>query len=199
MVVPMQPAPVPPPKMKPADEKKIEGMVLQPATVVVKAPVDVEVKVNGQMTTRPSIEETFTTPGLIPGRTYKYVFSAKGNKGEKTVETTKEVTVEAGKKSIVDFTNLDAPTAVVENDSAKVTVIMPGTGKVLVNDVEVTVSGKRTFDTPILVKGQRYYYTFKADVLKDGKSTTITRRVDVEAGKTITVDFTPDPVLTASR
>jgi len=187
--------------MKPAEEGKTneKGMVLQPATVVVKAASDVQIKVNGQATARRTAEETFTTPLLDPARTYSYVFVAEQTAEGKTRTATKEVTVQAGKQTVVDFSDFAAAVAATESTSAKVTVIMPGKGKLYVNDVEVAVSGKKTFNTPKLVAGQRYFYTVKADLVKDGKTTTETRRVDIEAGKAVTIDFSAPAVLTASR
>jgi len=189
------------PLMKPADEGKTndKGMVMQPATVVVKAASDVQIKVNGQATTRRATEETYTTPVLDPSKTYTYVFVAEQTADGRTRSATKQVTVEAGKETVVDFSDFAAAVATTEATAAKVTVIMPGKGKVYVNDVEIAVSGKKTFHTPKLVKGQRYFYTVKADLVKDGKTTTDTRRVDVEAGKAVTIDFSAPAVLTASR
>src|SRR5437660_1253881 len=43
-----------------------------PATVVVKAPADVRLMVNGQATPLNRTEETFTTPNLEPGNSYSY-------------------------------------------------------------------------------------------------------------------------------
>jgi len=169
------------------------------ATVVVKAANDVEIKVNGQVTTRRSTEETYSTPALDSGKTYSYVFVAERKVDGKTKTATKEVTVQAGKTTVVDFSDFGTEVVNTTTESAKVTVILPPQGKVYVNDVEMAVSGTRTFETPRLVKGKRYFYTVKADLIKDGKTTTDTRRINIEAGKAITVDFTTKAVQTASR
>lgn len=187
----------------------IEGEVSakRSATLVVKADRNVQIKVNGQETPRSGSEDSYNSPALTPGRTYAYTVVAEFNKnGEKQTET-KEVIVQAGRRSVVDFSSL---TSVVsrkeskegsdEKSPASVTVIAPEKAKVSVNDVVINIAGKQTFQTPALEKGKKFFYTFKAEIEKDGKTATETRRVDVAAGKEITVDFTKaDPVLTASR
>ena len=177
------------PMMKPADEV-VSAMA--PATVIVKAAKDLEVKVDGKVTTRTAVETTFTTPNLAGDRTYTYVFTAeKTIDGEKKTEK-KEVTVRAGKETVVDFTKFGIEADNTTTETAKVTVILPGEGKLYVNDVEMSIKGKQTFETPKLNPGQRYYYTVKADLVKGGKTTTETRRI--MAGKSVTVDFTPSVV-----
>jgi uncharacterized protein (TIGR03000 family) len=59
-------------------------------------------------------------------------------------------------------------------------------------------SDTRAFDTPALQPGQQFYYTVKAEVVRDGKSVTETRRVIFEAGSKIDVDFR-SPLETARR
>jgi uncharacterized protein (TIGR03000 family) len=169
------------------------------ATVVVKADREAQIKVNGQVAPRKSDEETYNSPALVPGRTYSYTFVAELTRGGKTYTDTKEITVQAGRQSVVDFTGLGT-TAKAEPESApaSVTVVLPANAKLTVNDVAVTATGKQTFQTPKLEKGKSYFYTVKAELVRDGKAVTETRRIDVAAGKEVTVDFTT-PTLTASR
>lgn len=175
---------------------------LQPAKVLVKANKDIQLKVNGQQAPRRSDEETYTSPGLTPGRTYSYVFVAEGTVDGKTVTKTKEVNVYAGRTSVVDFSDF-ATTAVAkveaEEAPASVTVVLPENAKLTVNDVVVNAKGKQTFTTPKLEKGKSYFYTVKAELVRDGKPVTETRRIDVTAGKDVTIDFTSTALLTASR
>jgi uncharacterized protein (TIGR03000 family) len=51
-------------------------------------------------------------------------------------------------------------------------------------------SSTRTFETPSLQTGQRYYYILKAELVRDGQTLSEQRRVIVEAGKQVTVEFT---------
>jgi uncharacterized protein (TIGR03000 family) len=88
--------------------------------------------------------------------------------------------------------------AVASTETARVTVILPEGARVFVNDVALTVKGKQTFETPKLEKGKTFFYNVKAELPRDGRTVTETKKVSVEAGKAVTVDFT-DPKLTASR
>jgi len=173
------------------------------ATVVVKAAKEVKILVNGQETTRRSDEDSYQSPALEAGQTYSYEVKAELVKDGKTLSKTKTITVRAGRETVVDFSDLGSESKAVAEaaeEAASVTVIAPEGTKVLVNDVAFTISGKRTFDTPKLQKGQKYFYTVKAEVVRDGKNMTETRRVDVEAGKSATVDFNKaESALTASR
>jgi uncharacterized protein (TIGR03000 family) len=60
-------------------------------------------------------------------------------------------------------------------------------------------SGERTFTTPPLEVGRAYYYTLKAEVRRDGETRSSNRRIDVEAGKELTVEFKDLPVQAARR
>jgi uncharacterized protein (TIGR03000 family) len=153
---------------------------------MIKAPTDVRVSVDGQDTQRSGSEEVFTTPQLQPGRTYQYVFQAEATREGKKLTSTKRVTVQAGRQSEVDFSDLAAPTT----DIAKVTVMLPSDAKLYVDGVECPLtSTPRTFETPKLDPGRQYYYTVKAEVVRGGRTQADSRRVIVEAGRTATVDF----------
>lgn len=174
----------------------------RPATVIVKADTNIQLKVNGQIAPRRSNEETYNSPALVPGRTYSYTFVAERTVDGKTQTETKEVTVAAGRQTTVDFSTFGTTAAVKtepETAPASVTVVLPENATLTVNDVAVTATGKQTFQTPKLEKGRSYFYTVKAEVVRDGKSVTETRRIDVAAGKEVTVDFTTPTTLTASR
>jgi uncharacterized protein (TIGR03000 family) len=171
------PAPAPAPK----------ATSLNAATVVIKAPTDVRILVDGQETSRTAAEETFTTPALEPGRTYQYLFKAQAVRDGKTVALTKRVEVQAGRQSEADFRDL-IPAG--PNEVAKVIVQLPEDGKLYVDGVYCPLdSTTRTFSTPRLDPGRQYYYTLKAEVMREGQKQTESRRVFVEAGRQTSVDF----------
>jgi uncharacterized protein (TIGR03000 family) len=158
------------------------------ASVIIKAPTDVRVSVDGQATPRNAAEETFTTPDLEPGRSYEYLFKAEAVRDGKPVSRTKRVTVRAGQRSEADFSDLGVGPDVT--DVAKVTVIVPEDARVYVDGVLCPLtSTRRTFETPKLASGQRYFYTVRAEVTRDGQTRGDSRRVLVEAGKETTVEF----------
>jgi uncharacterized protein (TIGR03000 family) len=178
------PAVVEPAKTLPAPT--MQKVSVNGATVVVKAPMDVRVTVDGQETKREAVEESFATPSLEPGRTYQYVFKAEAVRDGKPVTVEKKVKVLAGQQSLADFSELDAAAAEV----AKVTVRLPAEAKLYVDDVACPlVSSVRTFETPKLEPGRQYYYTIRAEVQREGRTETESRRVVVEAGKLTTVEF----------
>jgi uncharacterized protein (TIGR03000 family) len=79
------------------------------ATVIVKAPADARVTVNGQPATLDSTEQRFTTPTLEPGAVYAYTFKAEVTRDGRPVSRTQRVQVEAGREVRVDFSELAAP------------------------------------------------------------------------------------------
>jgi uncharacterized protein (TIGR03000 family) len=82
---------------------------------------------------------------------------------------------------------------------ARITVSLPADAKLSVDGVDCPLtSDKRAFDSPTLQPGQRYYYTFTAEVVREGKTRTESKRVIIAAGEKVEVEFTL-PVETASR
>jgi len=168
------------------------------ATVIVRGPEGLKITFNGKEIARKSTEDSFSTPALVRGQAYTYeVIAREGSKDP----VTRTVTVRAGQQSVVDF-GAAAPAPAVaksEGESARVTVIAPRGTKLSINDTSFTVDGRRTFETPKLDKGQKYYYTVKAEVAREGRTVNESRRIDIEAGKSVTVDFTTASTRTASR
>jgi uncharacterized protein (TIGR03000 family) len=173
-----------------------------PAQVVIKAPTDVRILVNGQMAVRDAAVMTFTTPGLRKGKSYSYQVKAEMVREGETVTETKEVMVQAGHEAVIDFTHLKAPPVIQATaTTALVTVNLPPDAKLYVDGGAYPLqANQRTFATPALAKGKDYFYELKAEVVRDGKTHTETRKVAVEPGKHVKVDFkTLEAVETASR
>ncbi len=104
-----------------------------------------------------------------------------------------KVTVKAGQRSRADFSELsrdDAP--------ANVTIKAPADARVTVDDVEVPPTS-RTFKTPTLENGRTYFYTVKAEMVRDGKAVHDSKLVRLEAGKEVKVDFEEPSVATAEK
>jgi uncharacterized protein (TIGR03000 family) len=182
--------------MKKLGEPKQDTNASGPATVVIKAPLDVRVKVNGELTSRSSAEEAFATPTLQPGRTYSYQVTMEAERDGKTVTKTEKVLVRANQESRVDFSTMGAP-----SEPARVTVLAPDGARVFVDGVSVSIGAdQRSFETPKLEPGKQYYYTIKAELEQDGRTRTESQRVIVAAGKAVTVEFKNlTAVQTASR
>ncbi len=189
IVAPAQPAPAMP---KLAEPKK-ETSAAAPATVVVIAPLDVHITVNGKAAERAKTEQVFTTPTLEAGQTYSYVFQAEATRDGKTVTQTRKVMVKAGQESTADFSNLtqaDSP--------AHVTITAPAGADVTVDGVEIPAAA-RSFSTPALEAGRKYYYTVKMAMTRAGRAVNDSQRVVVEAGKDVKVEFKEPALVTAGK
>ena len=144
---------------------------------------------------RTAAEQTFTTPALVPGELYAYVFQAQANRDGRTVTRTQRVTVRAGEESRVDFMDLSEA-----GSPARVRVKLPADADLFVDGVRVPLtSDVRSFQTPKLQPGRSYYYTLKADVVRDGRTVSASKRITVEAGREATVEFSDLPVQHARR
>ncbi|HVS34634.1 MAG TPA: TIGR03000 domain-containing protein [Gemmataceae bacterium] len=173
-----------------------------PARVVIKAPLDVHVTVNNQAIDRQAAEQSFTTTDLQPGQTYSYSIQAEAVRDGKTVTRSQTVIVRAGQESRADFGDLTNATgsgdAAPTSGVAHVTITAPADARVTVNGVEVPAAS-RTFSTPALEPGRTYYYTVTAELTRDGKPVSDSRRVLVAAGQDVSVDFKEAGVATAGK
>jgi uncharacterized protein (TIGR03000 family) len=67
---------------------------------------------------------------------------------------------------------------------ATVVVSLPAEAKLTVDGTPtVSTSALRRFVSPALEQGQEYYYEFKAEIVRDGKAVTVSRKVAVRAGE----------------
>jgi uncharacterized protein (TIGR03000 family) len=171
---------LPPPKREQKEEQKKEGV----SRVTIRALADARISVDGQPLTLSGTTEIFETPALEPGQSYSYVFRAEGNRGGQTVVRERKVKLRAGESVEVDFSDLYAKAA------ARVTIVMPEDAKLIVENVTYPQgTSKRTFETPDLEAGRHYTYTMRAEANRDGRLLKQEKRVDVEAGKNVTVEF----------
>jgi len=70
------------------------------------------------------------------------------------------------------------------NTPATIQVSLPADAKLSIDDAPTTsTSASRTFATPALEQGKVFYYTLKAEIVRDGKTLSATSRVAVRAGE----------------
>jgi uncharacterized protein (TIGR03000 family) len=167
----------PPPKSGTTYVPQISGQ----ASVTVKLPADAKLYADGLLTTLTSSERTFVTPILDRGRDFQYTFKVEYQRSGQAISDTRKVVVRADAKVQVDFTE----TRNVETASSKVTVALPQGAKLFVDGEAKDVPPQGQFQTPELVKGAEYVYTFKAELNKQ----TQTQRVVFKAGQAVRVDF----------
>jgi uncharacterized protein (TIGR03000 family) len=73
---------------------------------------------------------------------------------------------------------------------ARVIVELPADAKLYIDDqLMKTTSERRTFNTPLLEDGQAYYYELRAEVVRDGKPVSVTKRVTLKAGDVVRARF----------
>lgn len=75
-------------------------------------------------------------------------------------------------------------------DKAKLIVEVPSDARLYIDEQLTKASSeRRVFNTPTLDKGQTYYYVVRAEVVRDGKTHSETKRVLVRAGEEIRASF----------
>jgi len=69
-------------------------------------------------------------------------------------------------------------------------VNLPADAKLIVDDVVTkSTSATRLFTSPTLQPGMEYTYTLKAEVVRNGKTFTVSKRVPVHAGEETNVSL----------
>jgi uncharacterized protein (TIGR03000 family) len=81
-----------------------------------------------------------------------------------------------------------APATIIVNLPADARLTVDGT-------VTKSTSATRVFTSPALKVGQEYHYNLKAEVVQDGKTVTLARRVAVRAGNETSVSLFPETSL----
>jgi uncharacterized protein (TIGR03000 family) len=117
-----------------------------------------------------------TYPGMtMPGATGTGTGTGTGTTGEQLGTPTEDTKKKQG---------------MLTPSRAKLVVELPADAKLYIDDLPMkTTSGVRSFNTPTLEPGQIYYYMVRAEVVRDGKPVTETRRVLVRAGQTARASF----------
>jgi uncharacterized protein (TIGR03000 family) len=112
------------------------------------------------------------------------------------VTRAQRVTVRAGsvaRLSFADMPLVEERRAVQKTgapSTARITVRLPADAELNVHGVRCPLtSDSRSFDSPALEPGKKYFYTLRADVVRDGRQVSETRRVVLRAGDQITVNF----------
>jgi uncharacterized protein (TIGR03000 family) len=83
---------------------------------------------------------------------------------------------------------------------ATIVVSLPEDAKLKVGEyVTKSTSATRTLQSPSLPAGQAFSYTLQMEVVRDGKTVTLSKEVTVRAGQTTTVEFSPSAVAMARK
>jgi uncharacterized protein (TIGR03000 family) len=193
----VQPYKPPPPKKD--DKKKEETANPNQATIIVQVPAEAKVFVDDIEASLTSTSRRFVTPALDLDRDYYYTIKAELVRDGKTLADSKRVVFRAGKTVKVDFGDLSTAKVVPQAAPASVTVRLPADARLSIDGTECPLtSATRTFATPNLDPGYKYSYTLKAEITREGKTRSASKKVIVEAGKKVDVDFTNLPTLEAA-
>ncbi|MBY0523996.1 MAG: TIGR03000 domain-containing protein [Gemmataceae bacterium] len=100
----------------------------------------------------------------------------------------------------------DVPAKKKEEEASKaapatIVVSLPANAKLLIDDRATTsTSAVRTFATPALEQGKEFSYTLTAEIVREGKTETVTEKVTVRAGEASRVNISfPAPTGVASK
>ncbi|MCS7045103.1 MAG: TIGR03000 domain-containing protein, partial [Gemmataceae bacterium] len=73
---------------------------------------------------------------------------------------------------------------------AHLTIELPGDAKLYIDgQLMKSTAGRRTFQTPELDRGGIYFYDLRAEIVRDGRLISSTRRVILRPGDSINVSF----------
>jgi uncharacterized protein (TIGR03000 family) len=165
--------------------------------IEVKVPAGAQFFVDGQAVSLDN-GNTFRTPTLQSGRQYYYTMKVEAQRDGEKVMRSERVIVAAGRTVRVDFTDLSKAIPVKETQKpsepkpapATIKVSLPADAKLFVDDVVCPLTSElRSFNTPALQPGQRYGYTLRAEIVRDGKTISKVRQVEMQAGSQVNVKF----------
>jgi uncharacterized protein (TIGR03000 family) len=191
---------VPVPEKKPekkSDKKPEEAAAPNEGTVIVQLPADAQLFVDDQLADLTSATRWFVTPALAMDKDYYYTIRAEATRAGRTLAQSARVVVRAGQVSRVNFDDLTSASAVkvtreAAAAAAHVTVRLPESATLYVDDVACPQrnTAERAFDTPKLLAGRTYHYTLRVELVRDGRTVKEDRRIDMQAGQKVDVDFT---------
>jgi uncharacterized protein (TIGR03000 family) len=73
---------------------------------------------------------------------------------------------------------------------ARLLIDLPADAKLYIDDqLMKTTSEHRTFNTPVLDRRQTYFYELRAEIVRDGKPLSVTKRVTLKAGEVVQANF----------
>jgi uncharacterized protein (TIGR03000 family) len=188
-----------------------DGIAPDAALVAVRLPADAELWFDQDKTFQTGNLRTFVTPALKSDADNTYQMKALWVQDGKAVEHTRRVHVAPGARVLVDFFARDdqrsalaeqsmnqgytsfyaGPDANIPENAALLRVRLPENAELWIADQKMQQTGMlREFITPELKDNQRGSYTLHAKwTTTDGQAMDQTRRVQVQPGAQVMVDF----------
>ena len=170
------------------DSTSRETVPADGALLVVDVPADADIYVNGSKTSSQGNRRRFLSRGLTAGKQYEFVVRMAVDRNGKVEESTKVVSLTAGERSDVTFT--DAAAAAVKTS---LTLHVPADAKVWLAGSETASAGaERHFETANLAPGQSWRnYEIRVATTVDGRERTVSKVITLAAGDS--VELTLDP------
>lgn len=176
----------------PPPEGSVRLQMLPPpleGSVRLRVPADATLFVNGWQV---PVTPEFLVPALESGKVCSCDFKVVVVRGGKTMTRTRRLTVRSGEVVRLDYDDMTAAPAADEKQGAgaRLTVRLPEEARLYVDGAVCPVSSdSRSFETPALRPGMAYCYTLRAEVVRDGRPVSESRRVDFRAGDQVVVNF----------
>jgi len=108
----------------------------------------------------------------------------------KEKEKDKDKDKEKGKGKDTDKPDTEEVTSSTEAPARIIVKVAEGATLTVDGHATKSTAAVRTFQSPALQPGRTFTYTLQAEVVKDGEKVVVTKKVEVEAGKTTNVDLT---------
>jgi len=185
--------PPPPPGAVPPPKNRRELPNPQPGKVFLEMPVDAVVFVND---TRIESASSYLTQPLESGKEYVLNIEAVVARDGQSTSRVKRLSIRGGEEVRLAYQDMDladgrwSGTGAAIASPAQITVRLPADAQLSVHGVACPLtSDTRTFDTPALEPGQKYYYLLKAEIVRDGRTIAQTKRIDFRSGERLTVSF----------
>ncbi len=153
------------------------------AILTVQVPAATKIFINDQLTTTKGESRSYVSKQLEKGKSYRYNVKAVFNRNGKEVVKTQTVSLKAGSREAMNFEFQPLKTTLA--------VHVPEDAKVILSGHTTTSKGAvRQFSTDNLEEGQGWNgYKVVAKIVRDGKTITREKTVDIPAGKSVTVNF----------
>jgi uncharacterized protein (TIGR03000 family) len=192
-------AAVPPPGMPPMPPQPALGEARtspNQAMFVVTLPENARLVADGTVIPGIGPVRVFVTPPLDPAREYFYELAIEVDRGGKVLRDQQTVKFQAGKTANVSFAEPKAetpapPPANAMPKTARIRVRMPDGATLFVEGQPWAVP---VIQTPPLDPSQTHYYQLRAEVVRNGRLTVVTREVAFRAGQEVIVDLTSVPL-----
>jgi len=177
------------------DGATIDTRMTGDAFLNVKLPENATVFVNGRSTSTPGAQRQYVSRNLAYGVPFTYEVRAEIERDGKKLTQTMSVDLLAGQNKNIEF-DFDASSELITSVSLNV----PENATVLLGGVETKTRGPvRYYSTKELGQGQAWEdYEVEVSIVKNGKTVTQTKTVDIKAGQSVNLSFDFDKAPAAS-